>query len=176
MPFARGPVLAYTGRGRYETVGPTEYVGTDDVIIIPAGFATDLATIPRIFWALLPPSGVYEKAAVVHDFGCVSLFDGTCRLSSRDVDGLFRRIVREDQELEPNRGPVRFVWDAVVRWLLWTGVRWGALANPARRQGWLDDLPAVVAVTIATLAAVAAAAWGVDAGVHALVDLLTGSH
>ena len=59
MPFARGPVLTYVGRGRYTTVGTTEYVGSDDVITIPSDFQTDLATIPRIFWAFLPPNGVY---------------------------------------------------------------------------------------------------------------------
>lgn len=32
------------------------------------GFKSDLATIPRIFWSLLPPSGKYAPAAVIHDF------------------------------------------------------------------------------------------------------------
>lgn len=35
---------------------------------IPAGFRTDLASIPRFFWRVLPPIGAYDKAAVVHDF------------------------------------------------------------------------------------------------------------
>ena len=157
MPFAHGPVLAYVGRGRYRTVGNTEYVGATDRITIPDGFNTDLASVPRLFWALLPPSGVYESAAVLHDFGCMSLADGTCQLSSRDVDGLFRRVARE--------GGTGFV----TRWLLWTGVRWGALANPARRPGWIRDAPLVVVITAAVLAFVAVAVWALDHLAHALL-------
>ena len=45
-------------------------------IKIPAGFVTDFASVPRVFWNILPPWGKYGKAAVVHDFcyrtGCVS--------------------------------------------------------------------------------------------------------
>jgi hypothetical protein len=34
----------------------------------PMGFVTDLASIPRIFWAALPPDGDYAYAAVLHDY------------------------------------------------------------------------------------------------------------
>lgn len=37
-------------------------------IVVPAGFETDFASIPRFFWRVLPPTGQYGKAAVVHDF------------------------------------------------------------------------------------------------------------
>ncbi len=37
-------------------------------IIVPAGFITDMASIPQIFWNILPPDGPYGKAAVVHDY------------------------------------------------------------------------------------------------------------
>src|SRR5690349_7637447 len=127
MPFISGPVLAYEGLGQYRTVGPTEYVGSSDVITIPSDFPTDLASVPRVSWSLLPPDGVYERAAVLHDFGCVSLAAGTCQLSPRDVDGLFRRVAREGGT------------GLVTRWVLWTGVRWGALFNRHRRVGWWRD-------------------------------------
>jgi len=36
---------------------------------VPKGFITDFATIPRIFWKILPPYDPrYGKAAVIHDF------------------------------------------------------------------------------------------------------------
>ena len=38
------------------------------VTVIPAGFVTDFASVPRIFWNLFPPTGPYAKAAVYHDF------------------------------------------------------------------------------------------------------------
>ena len=34
----------------------------------PNGFKTDLASIPRILWAILPPFWKYAKAAVIHDW------------------------------------------------------------------------------------------------------------
>lgn len=37
-------------------------------ILVPAGFVTDFASVPRVFWRLFPPTGRYGKAAVVHDF------------------------------------------------------------------------------------------------------------
>ena len=36
-------------------------------ITVPAGFTTDFASIPRFFWRVLPPTGSYGKAAVIHD-------------------------------------------------------------------------------------------------------------
>ncbi len=38
------------------------------VVAVPAGFMTDFASIPRVLWNLLPPTGTYGKAAVIHDF------------------------------------------------------------------------------------------------------------
>lgn len=37
-------------------------------ITVPAGFVTDLASIPRVFWNILPPFGRYTEAAVLHDW------------------------------------------------------------------------------------------------------------
>lgn len=175
MPFARGPVLTYVGRGKYMTVGPTEYVGRDDILYIPPDFQTDLASVPRIFWSVLPPNGVYERAAVLHDFGCVSLLDGTCTLSSRDVDGLFRRVIREEQQVDKFRGRAHRVRDWGVRWLMWWGVRMGALASPHRRAGWLRDAPAVVGIAAVLLLAAALTVWGLDHLAHALLDLSQGA-
>jgi hypothetical protein len=39
-----------------------------DRITVPEGFVTDLASIPRPVWDLLPPDGPWTKAAVIHDF------------------------------------------------------------------------------------------------------------
>jgi len=47
------------------------YVGNIDdneIITVPKGFITDLATIPKLFWVLLPPTGKYGKAAILHDY------------------------------------------------------------------------------------------------------------
>lgn len=48
--------------------GPKE---NGEVITIPQGFVTDGATVPRLFWGLIPPWGKYGQAAVVHDYLCM---------------------------------------------------------------------------------------------------------
>lgn len=161
MPFLAGPVLAYIGLGQYRTVGATLYAGAADVITIPSDFDTDLASVPRIFWPLLPPSGAYERAAVLHDYLCEALAGRqqmpVPAVSARDVDGLFRRVMRE--------ADVGFV----TRGTMWVGVRWGALANPARRAGWLRDAPAVVGLTAGALALLVAGVGYADRLVHWLL-------
>jgi len=42
--------------------------GSDENIVVPAGFVTDFASVPRFFWRILPPWGRYGPAAIVHDW------------------------------------------------------------------------------------------------------------
>jgi hypothetical protein len=42
--------------------------GSDTTVMVPQGFTTDFASIPRIFWAVLPRWGKYGNAAVIHDY------------------------------------------------------------------------------------------------------------
>ncbi|GAO21461.1 hypothetical protein ALISP_1281 [Alicycliphilus sp. B1] len=37
-------------------------------VTVPKGFVTDLASIPRPFWFLMPRDGPYADAAIVHDY------------------------------------------------------------------------------------------------------------
>ncbi|MEM7429183.1 MAG: trypsin-like serine protease [Pseudomonadota bacterium] len=37
-------------------------------VTVPAGFVTDFASIPRIFWSLLRPDGEYTYPAIIHDY------------------------------------------------------------------------------------------------------------
>jgi len=43
-------------------------VGSGDTITVPAKFMTDFASVPQLFWTVLPPWGRYGNAAVIHDF------------------------------------------------------------------------------------------------------------
>jgi len=38
------------------------------IVTIPVGFITDGASIPKIFWNILQPTGPYFRAAVIHDY------------------------------------------------------------------------------------------------------------
>lgn len=49
---------------------PYERKTSAGLIKVPDGFAWDGASVPRHFWAILPPWGPYSGAALVHDFLC----------------------------------------------------------------------------------------------------------
>ncbi len=57
---------------RFQLDATFEYYTEDgeDTIIVPAGFISDGASIPRIFWTIIgsPWSGKYGRAAVIHDY------------------------------------------------------------------------------------------------------------
>jgi hypothetical protein len=60
-------------------------------IYVPAGFETDLASIPRPLWAILPPAGRWARASVLHDW----LYHN--RLYSRRLcDALFLEGMKAD--------------------------------------------------------------------------------
>jgi len=54
----------------FEVVEPclVRVVGPTLTIIIPAGYVTNFASIPRFFWLLIAPHGLIANGAVVHDF------------------------------------------------------------------------------------------------------------
>ena len=62
MPFADGNDSMVMSDLTYR-IGDTALT-----IIVPAGFVTDFASVPRVFWSVLPPTGTYSLAAVVHDY------------------------------------------------------------------------------------------------------------
>jgi Protein of unknown function (DUF1353) len=59
-------------------------------LTVPMGFVTDFASVPRLFWSLLPPIGRYGYAALFHDF--VYWEQTTTR---RDADLVFRTTMIE---------------------------------------------------------------------------------
>lgn len=66
------------GRTCWAIVRPFSYrTHAGDLITVPDGMSTDLASVPRFAWSIIPPDGLWVRAAVVHDFlyktkgGCV---------------------------------------------------------------------------------------------------------
>lgn len=68
-------------------------------VTIPSGYLTDGASVPRLFWWLLPPWGKYGQAAVVHDILCEHLrmeLGGTeIKIKRSHADWLFREAMKE---------------------------------------------------------------------------------
>lgn len=54
---------------------------------IPEGFITDFASTPRIFYPLFPPVGIYNKAAMVHDY--LYSKESKLKITRKDADLYF---------------------------------------------------------------------------------------
>ena len=143
----------------WRLIAPLVYKGKRDTFTIPAGYVTDFASVPRMLQWFAPSTGKYTLAAVLHDYLCDALDDtGVASIpvaarpgwnthtTSRDVDGLFRRVMREQKV------------PAVLRWFMWAGVRWGALFNRRRRPGIVRDMPLVLLLSLVALPLIAPAA------------------
>jgi hypothetical protein len=140
MPFAPGSevVVRQTGHEDWELVEPLTYLGKTDTFEVPAGQATDFASVPRIFVWFLPRYGSYTKAAILHDH-LWREHAAAGEMSWIDADAIFRRALRE---LE-----VPFL----RRWIMWTAVRWAALPKPRGREGWWREAWRVLLVTLVAI-------------------------
>lgn len=139
MPFlTERLVVASIDPVRWAIQTDLRYEGNEEVFTVPRGYITDFASVPRFAMWLVPVYGLYTKVAILHDWFCsYAIVAGL--ITARDADGIFRRVMREEGV------PV------LMRWIMWTGVRWGALFNPIRRAGWLcwRETPQLLGITLA---------------------------
>ena len=83
-------------------------------ITVPTGFVTDGATVPRPLWGVLPAWGTYSRAAVVHDFLCRSLDNGSPHPAAKTrkfADAIFYEAM------------VACGTGMAMRWAMWAAVR-----------------------------------------------------
>lgn len=101
--------------GRFVLLAPLRYASDvlDTFITVPAGFETDLASIPRGLWNLIPKIGAYDAPAVVHDY-----LYATNGITRAQADAVLYEAMTE-------AGVVRR-----MRWLIYAGVRLGG------RRAW----------------------------------------
>lgn len=52
----------------FRLVRPFRVRALGKIYEVPIGFETDFASVPRIFWRIIPPWGCWSPAAVVHDY------------------------------------------------------------------------------------------------------------
>lgn len=161
---------------RVESVDATNWVllsglvwqgSQGDIFEVQTGEYTDFATVPWWTQSLIPRTGTWTKAAVVHDKMCENLnehyrshkeWDKTAfdaaewykspTFNSVDTDAVFRKISRDS-----GTGYIRAE-------LLWLGVRCGALVNPARRAGWVRTLPRFLGDLVAITGLLSVVIWG----------------
>jgi hypothetical protein len=88
---AEGKAVTKNGRQLWQVTRDLTYElgskGSGVCITVPAGFYTDLASIPRLMWTLFPPDGQWVKAAVIHDY--LYLFKGLGIYSRAQADAIF---------------------------------------------------------------------------------------
>ncbi len=120
MAFESDVVVREVSDRAWELAAPLRYVGNTDRFVVPTGFRTDFASVPRIFVWLIPTYGRYTKAAILHDFLCDESKAG--RFDRDDADGLFRRAMRELG--------VPFL----RRWIMWGAVSLATQWNKLRRK------------------------------------------
>lgn len=155
LPVGKLPSLHWVSSKQAALDAALSYRLDGRSFVVPRGFVTDFATVPRIFWWMFGPTGLYTWAAILHDWFCKMLRMRKSPVTAREADRYFRLACAELG--------VGFV----PRWLLWTGVRWGALGTPSRRPGWWRDAPLVavwsvlviVPVIVATVGVLFALAW-----------------
>ncbi len=71
MGHFNGPIEARQVSGdRWELLSPLIWTEPAITIVVPTGFVTDFASIPRPWWFLWPKSGSHNAAATVHDYEC----------------------------------------------------------------------------------------------------------
>ncbi len=110
------------------------YQDGDKTYVVPAGYETDYASIPRCISWIYPKDGPYRKAAVVHDWLITDLLP-TGQIKSTRVDEIFREAMDSVGGIPKIR-----------QWIMWAGVRIGAVVNKNRRKGSLKTLPKVLGV------------------------------
>ena len=76
----------------FELAAPFRYIGSRGVITVPAGFPTDGASVPRMFWSIFQPFGSYFPAAVVHDY-LYSWRSAHLKLDRKTADLIFKEAM-----------------------------------------------------------------------------------
>ncbi|WP_210249059.1 MULTISPECIES: DUF1353 domain-containing protein [unclassified Bradyrhizobium] len=96
MYFLTSPISWHPNSGQDGDLAPIE---------VPAGFVTDFASIPRIFWSIFRPDGDYAHAAVIHDY--------LYWTQSRPRNVADQILKRDMQDLRVDRNSVAEIYSAV---------------------------------------------------------------
>ncbi len=110
--------LEFQDDGIWRLTAPFEFASkeTESIIRVPADFLTDFASVPQVFWNILPPTGRYGKAAVIHDWLYQTRNAGTHLCTRSEADSVLRE------------GMDALGIDQVTRWTIYTGIRVGGWA------------------------------------------------
>lgn len=151
--FTNGPTL-------YKLLKEVSYKDNDVEFVVPTDYVTDFASVPRATAWMIPSSGSWNPAAIIHDYLISDVLEKQHAIKSNHVDQIFYNAMKE----------LGVPW--YRRTIMYGGVRLGALFNKRRRGGWwktahrvlgclvlsLPLLPAALAVQL-TIWVAAAVTW-----------------
>ncbi|WP_165741798.1 DUF1353 domain-containing protein [Candidatus Thiosymbion oneisti] len=119
-----GRITRWINRSKWELLKDFEYHANPEIcFVIPKGFISDGASIPKFFHSFLNPCGVLFIASVIHDFACEHgyltkrhLVNGNSEeikytMSRKYWDNLFLKIAKETNDL------------LIVNYIAWCAVR-----------------------------------------------------
>jgi hypothetical protein len=95
-------------------------------VIVPIGFVTDFASVPRLFWNVLPPTGKYGKAAVIHDY--LYQYRFIVKIGPLPDPAAVRLCERGEADRLLKEGMEVLGVGKVTRWVVYAGVRVGGWA------------------------------------------------
>ena len=121
MTFKSFAVIRHVpDRNRWIIQEPLAYSGEVD-INVPIGFETDLASVPRIFWGIIPHSDKHiVEGSIIHDF----MYSGHTLVKSRSQADRILRACCKEMKAPP--------W---YYWAVWIGVRIGGGPGWRRNHG-----------------------------------------
>ncbi|EBS8367500.1 DUF1353 domain-containing protein [Salmonella enterica subsp. diarizonae serovar 50:z:-] len=74
--FTTPAILEMLGHYNWRVYEPFEFYLSDD--------NSDIISVPRVFWSVMPPDGKYAKAAIIHDY----MYDNALR-TKQEADLIF---------------------------------------------------------------------------------------
>ena len=112
--------VEYLGEGKWKVLEDIQYkvifedgYGLEEYhLIVPAGFITDFASIPRGLWNIFPPTGKYLPATILHDWMYFTAWK-----NKKLADKIFRIFMKELDVA---------YWK---RWIMWAAVSVGGKGN-----------------------------------------------
>lgn len=99
-------------RDKWVVKQPLQYLSPDFIsVVVPTGFETDLASVPRILWGIIPQSDKHiVEGSIIHDY----LYSGGMPSITRaEADRILREACKE------MKAPAWYCW------IVWAGVRLG---------------------------------------------------
>ena len=116
VPFADWDYYYLFKDLEWKSDAPVE--GAVNEVKVPAGFVTDLASIPDELWSVLPPAARYSYPAIVHDY---LYWFQTCERVQADT--VFKAAM---EDLKVTAGKIMVIYNAVR---LAGGTSWDANAK-----------------------------------------------